>query len=453
MLTRSSLTAISMLGLFAGPAWAAAQLAELPPPKVAEAPVEPLVASDLPLEYGDFVGTYFEDSSHVRIPGREWFVRFELLTGGGARWTASDDGRSTYEVNGTTSLADRRLRIDWESGDRNGRLVSVPEEETFIAMTWGARHYLLPEGRAEEFCRDVDAGYEPRALHHGIPLLRSDEWKLPTPGLPVLPMPWRAWLRTAAVEGRVVSVDGDGGWIDRGESSGLRGGDLLAVFELTARVPQQKLFPVEIVEVLPDRARVSCSPMWTENLEVGQWVSTLHAVNHHRLPVPVRSVKVPDRRLNRVPENRLVLAIEALEPRPGTEEAHPDWLETVQGFIGRDGSSLAAEGRSPRTELRASLDAVPIADLTPAILNEALRVPLSRPEPVRQTAALVAYWNERERGVHRVEFDPDEGRITPLALQERLQALYDWAEWWRATSADPTLLAEWTAAVHQAGGR
>jgi hypothetical protein len=93
-----------------------------------------------------------------------------------------------------------------------------------------------------------------------------------------------------------------------------------------------------------------------------------------------------------------------------------------------------------------------VADLTPAVINEVARVPLSRPVAVRQAAMLVSYWDERQRRVRPVAFDSNEQRITPLALAERLQALDDWAEWWRATSADPAALAAWEEAVRQAGG-
>lgn len=421
-------------------------------PAIRERPaVEPLVPGDAPVDYDDFVGTYMEDAAHVKMAGKLWFIRFELLPGPAARWTASDDGRETYQIDGAVTLSGARLHIDWESGERRGRLAKVPEDETFIAMRWGQRHYLLLESEAEEFCRAVEAGHEP-SYRDSIAHLRSGEWKLPVSGLPDLPMPWRAWLRSRSIEGQVSRIEDGGAWIDRGESSGLRPGDRLALFDPSVLIPQRELIALEVVDLLPDTARVRCPANWARHLKVGQWVSTLRTLNHQRLAVPTRSVKVRDRSLNKLPENRLVLSVKPLAPRPGTEGRCNEWAETLRAYVGRDDSLEAPGSLSPRPELRGALDGIAIADLTPALITEAIRLPLSRPETVRQAAVLVSYWNQRQRGVHPVAFDADAQRITPLALHERLQALYDWAEWWRATAADPQALASWTAAVSRAGG-
>jgi len=123
-----------------------------------------------------------------------------------------------------------------------------------LPVRWGQRRYLLrtDEVSIREFCNSVNLGEEPRR-HFGIPYLRRGGESLPAPGLPALPVKWRAYLLQTPVTCRVTSVAETGtATIDAGSEAGLRVGMRLVAGS------RHRMFRIEQVEAM--RASIRAEP-------------------------------------------------------------------------------------------------------------------------------------------------------------------------------------------------
>lgn len=74
-------------------------------------------------------------------------------------------------------------------------------------IRWGERRYLLSEDRGVDFVDAMHHGYEPRNQAYGFFLLAVGDEKKPVTGLPELPDPLRALVRTRPLLLRVSKVE------------------------------------------------------------------------------------------------------------------------------------------------------------------------------------------------------------------------------------------------------
>lgn len=111
-----------------------------------------------------------------------------------------------------------------------------------IPVRWGERIYLLPRERMYEFVLAVNRGFEQLSMPGGGMFLNN---KMAIHGMPDLPQPYLAALRQKAVDAKILHVVRTAAktlgklmcqmryevTIDRGASSGLSSGEMLAVVE------------------------------------------------------------------------------------------------------------------------------------------------------------------------------------------------------------------------------
>lgn len=97
-------------------------------------------------------------------------------------------------------------------------------------VRWGARVYMLPEGKLIRFCNAINLGDEPRTSPEGVNPLRRDDWSRAVIGPPDLPREWLDMLLRAPLSGRVVDVEPDGFVrLSIGGHDGLKTGMAMAV--------------------------------------------------------------------------------------------------------------------------------------------------------------------------------------------------------------------------------
>jgi hypothetical protein len=97
-----------------------------------------------------------------------------------------------------------RVRLSFHfSNDRVGFRGFATE---FVPIQWGERRYLVPTERMEEFCLDVNSGWEPRDGMQGAYLLRRGDDERPAPGMPLVPQLYRGFLLAAPIEAQVIQL-------------------------------------------------------------------------------------------------------------------------------------------------------------------------------------------------------------------------------------------------------
>lgn len=64
--------------------------------------------------------------------------------------------------------------------------------QTYLAIRWGSRDYLVEEEEVADFCAAINDGSEPRTKPAGRFYLRHGDWNKPVAGIPALPEPCRA---------------------------------------------------------------------------------------------------------------------------------------------------------------------------------------------------------------------------------------------------------------------
>jgi len=119
-----------------------------------------------------------------------------------------------FEWHGCMGLYDRNFGLVEEYPDRLEFQFQFPNDRSgfqgldpvVVPVCWGERHYLIPQTQLEEFCRDVNKGWEPRAEVHGFYLLREGDEEKPAPGLPSVPPEVRPLLLEAPIEASVIRV-------------------------------------------------------------------------------------------------------------------------------------------------------------------------------------------------------------------------------------------------------
>jgi hypothetical protein len=106
-------------------------------------------------------------------------------------------------------------------------------ERTFDLIGWGARRYLIPPEKIEEWRNAILKGEEPREGPRGRFYVRSPV--APVAGLPDAPASWMNDLRQNLLIGRVLEVSAIGlakigrARVDLGAEQGVREGDFLTV--------------------------------------------------------------------------------------------------------------------------------------------------------------------------------------------------------------------------------
>lgn len=129
----------------------------------------------------DVAGEYRQGSS----PARNW--RLSILA----------DGRYSFIWSGCLGVYHRESgfasRVDEDVVLSPIKPIDTPMERTFRPLRWGARSYLIPPQRMQEFCDSIIRGDEPRGEVAGRFYLLGNEDRVD--GTPELPQEWAAYLR------------------------------------------------------------------------------------------------------------------------------------------------------------------------------------------------------------------------------------------------------------------
>lgn len=106
-----------------------------------------------------------------------------------------------YDWNyGGVTVQDGHIKLQCEL-DKPNRILGGGIDVDFFQIQWGDRHYLVPESKMLDFCRDVDEGWEPRGGGHGLYLLRGYDHNKEVTGLPELPEKYSKYLDMIGTEG------------------------------------------------------------------------------------------------------------------------------------------------------------------------------------------------------------------------------------------------------------
>jgi hypothetical protein len=142
----------------------------------------------------------------------------------------------------------------------SGRLILTPEgpnergktkgmDTRFVPVRWGGRHYLVPEGRGQDFCYQVNSRGRSYAVFGTLGYLRRGDEELKVVGLPEVPKDWEPMLLKTPLDGQVVEVlVGDRARVDLGSERGIRQGMVLWV--ITGSFHNPHLVGIDSAEVV-----------------------------------------------------------------------------------------------------------------------------------------------------------------------------------------------------------
>ena len=154
-------------------------------------------------------------------------------------WQSHDGGYQRDE--GTAEVVDDFLSLHPQKTETNRPSGRNPQAR-LLAVRWGTRFYLVPDGEILDFCDWVNLGLEPREGMYGRFYLRMvlteeliegrEELRLEAAGgLPELPTRWAPYLLKRPLQGEVIEVLKDEqAIIDLGLGEGLKVGMELFYF-------------------------------------------------------------------------------------------------------------------------------------------------------------------------------------------------------------------------------
>lgn len=105
---------------------------------------------------------------------------------------------------GKVMMRDGELRFEYEQPNRQG-FGGFPD--ALRPVRWGARRYMISDGKRIAFVNAINHGREPRNVVHGMFLLAQGDEKKAAGGLPDLPPADLALIRRTPMQVRVVSID------------------------------------------------------------------------------------------------------------------------------------------------------------------------------------------------------------------------------------------------------
>ncbi|MCC7291756.1 MAG: hypothetical protein IT449_06825 [Phycisphaerales bacterium] len=203
------------------------------------------------------------------------------------------ESRFTYESRGG---AGRAYQGTWTENDGRINLAPVYDEATepfpkmpveWRVVDWGARRYLVPEGKLIRFCNAINFGDEPRREASGFALLRTGDWDKPVTGMPQLAPEWKAFLLDRPLTGTVVNFE-EGGFakLSLGGNQGLKAGMALIAHvrgearccELKVVCPCEDSARVDIVR----REECGMTELSCGDIVIGDEVSTSRSVLNWR---------------------------------------------------------------------------------------------------------------------------------------------------------------------------